>query len=44
MIEQDTPVQQRRRRHKNIALALGLLALVILFYVVTMIKLSGNVA
>lgn len=44
MIEQYTPEQQRRRRHKNIALALGLLALVVLFYVVTMIKLSGNVA
>lgn len=41
---QFTPEQQRRRRQKNIALALGLLVLVVLFYVITMIKLSGNVA
>lgn len=39
-----TSEQRRRRRRKNIALALGLLALVVLFYVITMIKLSGNVA
>lgn len=39
-----TSEQQRRRRQKNIALALGLVALVVLFYVITMIKLSGNVA
>ncbi len=39
-----SPEQQRRRRHKNIGIALGLLALVILFYVITMVKLSGNVA
>jgi hypothetical protein len=39
-----TPEQQRRRRQKNIALALGLVALVVLFYVITMIKLSGNIA
>lgn len=39
-----TPEQQRRRRQKNIALAVGLLALVVLFYVITMIKLSGNVS
>lgn len=38
-----TSEQQRRRRHKNIALALGLLALVVLFYAITMIKLGGNV-
>ena len=36
--------QMRRRRQKNIALALGLVLLVVLFYVITMIKLSGNVA
>ncbi len=34
----------RRRRGKNIALALALLALVVLFYVITMVKLGGNVA
>ena len=39
-----TPEQQRRRRQKNIALALGLVALVVLFYIITMMKLSGNVA
>jgi hypothetical protein len=39
-----TPEQQRRRRQKNIAIALGLVALVVLFYVITMIKLSGNIA
>lgn len=44
MIQQHTPEEQRRRRQKNIALALGLVALVVLFYVITMIKLSGNVA
>ena len=38
-----TPEQQRRRRQKNIALGLGLAALVVLFYVITMIKLGGNV-
>ncbi len=39
-----TPEQIRRRRQKNIALAIGLILLVVLFYVITMIKLSGNVA
>lgn len=43
-MHQATPEQRRRRRHKNIALALGLVALVVLFYVITVIKLSGNVA
>ena len=37
-----TPEQQRRRRQKNIALGLGLAVLVVLFYVITMIKLGGN--
>ena len=44
MAEQLTPEQLRRRRRKNIALAAGLLLLVILFYVITVIKLSGNIA
>ena len=39
-----TPEQQRRRRQKNIAIGLGLAALVVLFYVITMVKLSGNVS
>lgn len=38
------PEQGRRRRQKNVALAIGLVLLVVLFYVITMIKLSGNVA
>ena len=32
----------RRRRHKNIALALILAALVALFYVITIVKMSGG--
>ena len=36
--------ERRRRRSKNIALALILLGLVVLFYVITMVKLGGNVA
>ena len=39
-----TPDQRRRQRRKNIALAIGLLLLVVLFYVITMVKLSSNVA
>lgn len=39
-----TPEQRRRQRRKNIALAIGLMLLVVLFYVITMIKLSGNVS
>lgn len=39
-----TPEQTRKRRQKNIALAVGLAVLVLLFYVITVIKLSGNVA
>ncbi|MEZ5933002.1 MAG: hypothetical protein R3F54_13795 [Alphaproteobacteria bacterium] len=39
-----TPEQQRRQRRKNIALAIGLVLLVVLFYVITMVKLSGNVS
>ncbi len=39
-----TPEQLRQRRRKNIALAVGLLLLVALFYVITVIKLSGNVS
>ena len=39
-----TPEQKRIQRRKNIALAIGLLLLVVLFYVITMIKLGSNVA
>ena len=34
----------RRRRNKNITLAVILAALVALFYLITIVKLSGNVA
>jgi hypothetical protein len=34
----------RRRRVKNIALALTLVGLVVLFYLITLVKLSGNVS
>jgi hypothetical protein len=36
--------QQRRRRAKNIALALILAGVVTLFYVITIVKLTGNVS
>ncbi len=35
---------RRRRRGKNIAVALALLGLVVLFYLITMVKLKGNVS
>jgi hypothetical protein len=35
---------RRRRRIKNIGVALALLAFVVLFYIVTLVKLSGNVS
>lgn len=38
-----TPEQQRRRRARSIAIALALGALVLLFYVVTMVKLGTGV-
>lgn len=34
----------RKRRGKNIAVALGLLALVLMFYLITVVKISGNIA
>jgi len=35
--------RQRRRRTRSIAIALALGALVILFYVATLVRLGGNV-
>ena len=35
---------QKRRRQKNIAIALILAALAALFYLITIVKLSGNMA
>ena len=37
------PEMRARRRNKNIALALVLVGLVVLFYVVTLVKLGGAV-
>jgi hypothetical protein len=33
---------RRRQRVKNVALACGLLALVVLFYLVTLVKIGGG--
>jgi hypothetical protein len=38
-----TPEQLRRRRARSIAIALSLAALVVLFYVITIVKLGPNV-
>jgi hypothetical protein len=35
--------EDRRRRAKNLAVGLGLAALCILFYLITIVKLTGNV-
>ncbi|MEM8702919.1 MAG: hypothetical protein AAGF82_13935 [Pseudomonadota bacterium] len=48
MIEEDpgirlTAEQQKKRRSRSIAIALALLALVVLFYVVTIVKLGPSV-
>jgi hypothetical protein len=37
-------VAARRRRAKNVALALALAGLALLFFVVTIVKLTGNVS
>ena len=34
---------QRRRRSRSIAIALALAALVVIFYVATLVRLGGNV-
>jgi hypothetical protein len=39
-----TPQQQHRRRMRNIAIAVVLVGLVIMFYAMTIIKMGGNVA
>jgi hypothetical protein len=40
----DTDPAAKARRARNIALGLGLAALVILIFVVTLVRLGGNVA
>lgn len=39
-----TEDQKRRRRSRSIAIAVILAGLVVLFYVVTIVRLGGNVA
>ncbi|BBE72248.1 hypothetical protein [Oharaeibacter diazotrophicus] len=39
-----TPEQERRRRQRSIAIALMLGAMVILFFVVTVVRIGGNIA
>jgi thiol:disulfide interchange protein len=39
-----TEEQKRRRKARNVALAVALAVLVALFYVVTVFKMGGNVA
>jgi hypothetical protein len=39
-----TPEQQKNRRSRSIAIALVLVGLVVLFYLVTLVRLGGNIA
>ncbi|MEQ8747282.1 hypothetical protein [Pyruvatibacter sp.] len=39
-----TPEQQARLRRRNIAVAVSLVALVALFFAMTLVRLGGNVA
>jgi hypothetical protein len=39
-----TEAQLRRRRARSVAIALALFAFVVLFYVVTIAKIGGNIA
>jgi hypothetical protein len=39
-----TPEQKRRQRNRSLAIALVLGGLVLLFFVVTMVKIGGNIA
>ncbi len=41
-VRSDDPDYRRRLRHRNLALAGALIGLVVLFYVVTMIKVGGG--
>jgi hypothetical protein len=38
-----TPEQAKRRRQRNVAVALALAALIVLFYAMTIVKLGPNV-
>ncbi len=39
-----TEEQQRRRRARNVAIGVALFVLVVLFYLLTVFKMGGNVA
>jgi hypothetical protein len=39
-----TPEEQKKRKQRNLALAGMLVAFIVLVYVVTIVKLGGNVA
>jgi hypothetical protein len=39
-----TPEQQKSRRSRSIAIALILVALIVMFYLVTIVRLGGNIA
>lgn len=39
-----TEEQKRRQRARSVAIALTLVALVVIFFVVTLVRLGGNVA
>jgi hypothetical protein len=38
-----TPEQEKRRRQRNIAIALSVAALVAIFYAITLVRLGSNV-
>jgi archaellum biogenesis protein FlaJ (TadC family) len=38
-----TPEQEKRRRQRNIAIALSVAALVAIFYAITIVRLGANV-
>jgi len=39
-----TPEEESRRRRRSIAIGLALFALVVLFFITTIVRLAGNVA
>lgn len=43
MADDDREEWERRRRMRSIAIALALAALVVVFYVATLVRLGGNV-
>ena len=38
-----TPEQEKRRRQRNVAIGLAVTALVVIFYLITLVKLGPNV-